>query len=188
MLIIYTLMCYNYFKEGSDGMDLILYNPKSKNSRGNIQTHKLIKEYKKNNKPFRLKSILKVNDIKQYLDERQHFEKIILLGGDGTVNTLVNNLRDYTLKQEIHLKKNGSGNDFLRTLKLQDEKPQYILENVMDGKIKKRFINGTGIGLDGLIIDYVDKAKNKGKLTYFISSNAKIFNEKRLKSIQKLSF
>lgn len=151
-------------------MDLILYNPKSKNSKANIQTHKLIKKYRLEKKPFRLKSILKINDTKKYLEENKHFEKIILLGGDGTINKFVNKVYDYEISQEIYLKKNGSGNDFLRSLKTNDLNPQYIIENTLDNSNKHYFINGTGLGIDGLIIDYVDKAKKKGKLTYTLSS------------------
>ena len=154
----------------SDIMDLILYNPKSKNSRANIQTHKLVKLYKSNKQPFRLKSILKIKDISQYMSENTQYEKVILLGGDGTINQLVNRLADHDLTQDIYIKKNGSGNDFLRSLKHQDENPQYIMRNTLDNGDNHYFINGTGIGLDGLVIDYVDNAKSKGKLTYFLSS------------------
>ncbi|AIO18326.1 Putative lipid kinase BmrU [Candidatus Izimaplasma bacterium HR1] len=151
-------------------MDLILYNPKSKNSKANIQTHKLVRKYKIEKKPFRLKNILKIHDMKKYLEDNKRFENIILLGGDGTINTLVNNVFDYDIKQSFHIKKNGSGNDFLRSLKNKDKNPQYIMENTLDQEETHHFINGTGFGLDGLIIDYVDKAKNKGKLSYFICS------------------
>lgn len=157
-------------------MDLILYNPKSKNSRANVQTHRLIKQYKKQKRPFRLKSILKIEDIATYLDDRKHYDKIILLGGDGTINNLINNLDNYTMTQEIFLKKNGSGNDFLRSLKHHDETPQTIMQNKLDGADTHYFINGTGIGLDGLVIDYVDNAKRKGKLAYFISSFRAMMN------------
>lgn len=157
-------------------MDLILYNPKSKNSRANIQTHKLLKKYKTNKIPFRLKSILKIRDITTYLDSHPEYDNVILLGGDGTINKLVNKIVDYDLKQDIYIKKNGSGNDFLRTLKKQDSSPLYIMENTLDDTRKHYFINGTGYGLDGLIIDYVDKAKNKGKLSYMISSFRAMFH------------
>lgn len=157
-------------------MDLILYNPKSKNSHGNIQTHKLIKKYKKEGKPFRLKSILKIDDINIYLDDHSNFEKIILLGGDGTINNLVNRLIHHDLKQDIYIKKNGSGNDFLRSLKAQDKNPQYIMQNTLDNADTHYFINGTGIGLDGLTIEYVDNAKNKGKVTYFLSALKAVIN------------
>lgn len=157
-------------------MDLILYNPKSKNSRANVQTHKLVRKYKMEKKPFRLKSILKIADMKQYLESNRHYENIILLGGDGTINTLVNNIFDYDLQSSIHIKRNGSGNDFLRSLKRQDENPQFIMQNSLDNNGTHYFMNGTGFGLDGLIIDYVDKAKNKGKFTYFLSSFRAMMN------------
>lgn len=157
-------------------MDLILYNPKSKNSQGNVQTHKLIKKYKKSKKPFRLKSILKINNLREYLESNQHFSKVILLGGDGTIHKLVNELVLSDFETPIHLKKNGSGNDFLRSLKKNDAQPQYVMETTLDNNTKHCFINGTGIGLDGLIIQYVDQAKNKGKLTYFLSSVRAIIN------------
>ena len=76
-------------------MDLILYNPLSKNNKGNIQTHKLVRYYKKNNISFRLKSIVKIADMKEFLEKKQEFEKVILLGGDGTINRFVNNTIDY---------------------------------------------------------------------------------------------
>ncbi len=157
-------------------MDLILYNPRSKNSRGNVQTHKLIKKYKKNNTPFRLKSILKVNNLSLYLNQNPHFKKVILLGGDGTIHRMVNNLVSSDYDKPIYIKKNGSGNDFLRSLKGYDSNPQYVMEAALDNNTKHYFINGTGIGLDGLIIDYVDNAKSKGKLTYFLSSLRAMIN------------
>lgn len=156
-------------------MDLILYNPKSKNSRSNVQTHKLVRYYKKHHLPFRLKSILKIDDIKQYLLNKTEIDNIILLGGDGTINSMVNQLKDVNITQEIYIKKNGSGNDYLRTLKHQDNSPQTIMKATLDNQ-DHYFINGCGIGIDGLVIDYVDKAKNKGKLTYYYSTLRAMIN------------
>lgn len=156
-------------------MDLILYNPKSKNSRSNVQTHKLIRHYKKTRQPFRLKSLLKIDDIKDYLKGKDHIDNIILLGGDGTINYMVNSLFNEDLKQDIFIKKNGSGNDFLRSLKTQDHSPQTIMKAQLDNTTHY-FINGCGIGIDGLVIDYVDKSKNKGKLTYYLSTLRAMIN------------
>ena len=156
-------------------MDLILYNPKSKNSKGNVQTHKLVRYYKKHKIPFRLKSILKIDDMKTYVKEANHIDKIILLGGDGTINQLVNSLADIEVRQEIYIKRNGSGNDFLRSLKTADNKPQHIMKYTMDNNESRYFINGCGIGIDGLVIDYVDNAPKKGKLTYFLSTLKALF-------------
>ena len=147
-------------------MDLILYNPLSNNSKSGIQTHKLIRYYKKNNIPFRLKSIVKIKDIKSYLEGKDHIDKIILLGGDGTINHFVNSTMNVEIKQDIYLKRNGTGNDFLRTLKVQDDNPQYIMESIYDNGFKTNFVNGTGMGLDGYVGFLIQKAKRKGKLAY----------------------
>ncbi len=150
-------------------MDLILYNPKSKNSRSNVQTHKLVRHYKKIQHPFRLKSLLKIDDIRSYLKDKDHINNIILLGGDGTINYMVNSLYNEDLHQEIFIKRNGSGNDYLRSLKDQDNAPQTIMKATLDSHTQY-FMNGCGLGIDGLVIDYVDKASNKGKFTYYFST------------------
>lgn len=151
-------------------MDLILYNPKSKNTKGNIQTHKLIRHYKKKGIPFRLKSVLKIKDIKTYLEGKDHIDKVILLGGDGTINHFVNRIIDIDIKQDIYLKSNGTGNDFLRSLKNNDTEPQYIMESTYDTGFKTHFINGTGMGIDGYVGLLMHQSKKKGKLTYLINT------------------
>lgn len=151
-------------------MDLILYNPLSKNAKSNIQTHKIVQYYKKNNLPFRLKSILKIKDMVKYLQDKDHIQKVILLGGDGTINRFVNNTADYDIRQEIYLKSNGTGNDFLRSLKLDDKEPQHIMEASYDNGNKIHFINGVGMGIDGLIGVEIDKSDRKGKFRYLINT------------------
>ena len=148
-------------------MDLILYNPLSKNNKSNVQTNKLVRQYKKNRTPFRLKSILKVDDITKYLEHKKEIDKVILLGGDGTINHFVNDIVNYNITQDIILKPNGSGNDFLRSLKLMEEKPQYIMESLYDTGFKTYFINGTGMGVDGFVGYLIDKNINKGIFGYF---------------------
>ena len=37
----------------------------------------------------------------------KEFEKVILLGGDGTINHFVNNTFNYPIKQDIYLKRNN---------------------------------------------------------------------------------
>ena len=151
-------------------MDLILYNPLSKNNKGNIQTHKLVRYYKKNNISFRLKSIVKIADMKEFLEKKQEFEKVILLGGDGTINRFVNNTIDYDIKQDIYLKKNGSGNDYLRSLKGNDKLPQYIMEATYDTGLKTNYINSIGMGLDGYVGYLIDQSSKKGQFRYFFNT------------------
>ena len=148
-------------------MDLILYNPLSKNSKSNVQTHKLVRKYKMNKTPFRLKSILKIDDIKEYLDNKKEIDKVILLGGDGTINRFINDTVYYNLTQDIFLKPNGSGNDYMRSLEVHDKEPQYIFESVYDTGFKTHFINSTGMGVDGFVGYLIDQGSNKGFYGYF---------------------
>ncbi len=151
-------------------MDLLLYNPLSKNSKSNILTHKLVRYYKKNRIPFRLKSILKIQDIEKYLLDKDHIDNIILLGGDGTINRFINDTYHFDIKQDIYLKRNGSGNDFLRTLVHQDKNPQYIMEMITDTGINRKFMNGSGMGMDGYVGYLIEKSEKKGKLSYFLNT------------------
>lgn len=154
----------------SDTVDLILYNPLSKNSKSNIQTHKLVRHYKKHNIPFRLKSIIKIDDIEAYLEKKKKIDNIILLGGDGTINRFVNDIFDFDLKQDIYLKRNGSGNDYLRTLTAQDDKEQHIMELTTDTNLKTHFMNGAGMGIDGYVGYLINQSPRKGKLRYFTNT------------------
>jgi len=149
-------------------MDLILYNPLSKNSKSNVYTHKLIQYYKKNKIPFRIKSILKIDDIRVFLEKKDHFNNVILLGGDGTINRFVNNIADYDIKQDIYLKSNGSGNDFLRSLKSNDQKTQKVMKVKYDTGAETYFVNGVGMGIDGLVTSTVNQAEKKGKFRYML--------------------
>ena len=147
-------------------MDLILYNPLSKNSKSNVQTHKLVRYYKKHRIPFRLKSILKINDIMKYLDQKKEIDKVILLGGDGTINHFINDTVNYDFTQEVFLKPNGSGNDYMRSLQNYDKLPQYIMETNYDTGYKTHFINSVGMGVDGYVGYLIDQNTNKGVVAY----------------------
>jgi diacylglycerol kinase family enzyme len=151
-------------------MDLIIYNPLSKNAKSNVYTHKLVRKYKKKGIPFRLRSILKIDDIRLYLEKKIHIDNVILLGGDGTINRFVNDIVEYDIKQTIYLKSNGSGNDYLRSLKSNDHLPQTVMEASFDNGDKTYFMNGIGMGVDGLVATYVNALSHKGKLRYLIST------------------
>lgn len=151
-------------------MDVIIYNPLSKNAKSNVYTHKLVKKYKKEGKPFRLRSILKIDDIRLYLEEKIHIDNVILLGGDGTINRLVNSIADYDIKQTIYLKSNGSGNDFLRSLVNNDTKPQTVMKASFDNGESTYFMNGVGLGIDGYVATSVNEMSKKGKLRYMITT------------------
>lgn len=149
-------------------MFLIIHNPLSSNKKSKKTTFKYVKFFKKYNIPFRLRSTLKIDDLNAYLDKDKNITDILYLGGDGSINFLINNVRINDIKQNIYLGKSGSGNDFLRSLKKYGEAEITIGEAVTNiGSTK--FINGCGLGFDGLVCHYVNNDSKKGKLSYFLN-------------------
>jgi len=149
-------------------MFLIIHNPLSSNKKSKKTTMKYVKFFKKNDIPFRLRSTLKINNLNEYLSKNHKITDILFLGGDGSINYLINNVEITDIKQNIYLAKSGSGNDFLRTLK------RYKSAEITIGEAKTnigttKFINGCGLGFDGLVCQYVNNDSKKGKLSYFLN-------------------
>ena len=116
--------------------------------------------------------------------------KIIVLGGDGTFNEVINGARDYE-KIEIGYIPTGSGNDLARGLGLSSD-PMENLNRILDskeytqmdlgciswddGESKKYFAVSAGVGVDAdvcrrALSSTLKKILNKiglGKLTYAI--------------------
>lgn len=123
--------------------------------------------------------------------------KIIVLGGDGTFNEVINGARDYE-KIEIGYIPTGSGNDLARGLGLSAE-PMENLNRILDskeftqmdlgciswddGESKKYFAVSAGVGVDAdvcrlALSSTLKKVLNKiglGKLTYAILTLKSLF-------------
>ncbi len=93
---------------------------------------------------------------------------LILIGGDGTLNTFVNLYKDYATRNKCYLYKGGSGNDFLRDVESNETLTLInpYLDNipyVVTNGTKKYFMNNVGFGLDGETCVIADKKKAKGQ-------------------------
>lgn len=123
--------------------------------------------------------------------------KIIILGGDGTFNEVINGARDYQ-KLELGYIPTGSGNDLARGLKLSDS-PMENLNRILNtkeylymdlgciswdnGESKKYFAVSTGVGVDAdvcrrALTSNLKKCLNKiglGKITYAILTLVSLF-------------
>lgn len=91
---------------------------------------------------------------------------ILYCGGDGSINYFINTADFKTIPQNIYLAQSGSGNDFLRSLKLIGNGSIAIGKAETNVKTT-RFINGCGIGVDAAVCHYVNKDSKKNKLSYF---------------------
>lgn len=121
-------------------------------------------------------------------------DRIIISGGDGTLNRFVNDTDGISIRQEIWYYPSGSGNDFARDLgKTKADGPFSITEHIRNlpqvtvkGKTY-RFVNGVGYGIDGYCCEVGEEIRKipgkkvnyasiaiKGLLFHFKPSNATI--------------
>ena len=93
--------------------------------------------------------------------------EIVVLGGDGTLNYVVNELLDNQLP--ISIVSNGTGNDSVKSLhgEMNFEKQ---VEIAIHGRIQRfdlglcngrAFVNGLGIGFDGQVVEQMSKRNKK---------------------------
>ncbi len=129
-------------------------------------------------------------------DGKEH--NLIVLGGDGTVNEVINGIQDLR-KVTLGYIPTGSGNDFARGMKISKD-PLKALDTILSPKeIKKvdigllskagknrRFAISAGIGFDAAICHQVAISKYKyilnrlrlGKLSYVFVALNRLFHDK----------
>ena len=110
---------------------------------------------------------------------------IIALGGDGTVNEVLNGINPETVR--LGIIPSGTGNDFIATAKIPADEKKAV-ELILDGEAKPtdymlcggvRGINVIGTGIDVDILKRYKKAKIfKGKSGYLISLIASLIKFK----------
>ena len=104
----------------------------------------------------------------QLLAELESDDKIVICGGDGTLNRFVNAVDVDKITNDILYFASGSGNDFLNDVGADPEgNPQKInqyltgLPTVTVNGNTYRFLNGIGFGIDGFCCEEGDKLKAK---------------------------
>lgn len=114
--------------------------------------------------------ITKINSFEAFFAEiTDNNDKIVLLGGDGTLNRFINSTQDIKIENEILYYASGTGNDFLRDLGIKVVTTlsfnQYIknLPIVYINKKAYKFINGIGSGIDGYCCAEVERKKQQSK-------------------------
>ncbi len=139
--------------------------------------------------------VTKLANYQDYMDSLTAEDRLILTGGDGTLNRFVNGVEDKDYPFEILYAPAGSGNDFFHDVedKAKDGMVDFApymkdLPTVtVKGKTCK-FLNGIGYGIDGYCCEVGDKMKEtdpgkkinyagiaiKGLLFHFKPANAKV--------------
>lgn len=144
----------------------VLFNPKAGNG-WNDELKQSVAN-KLDSKDLIFKDITEV-DYSEFFEEIEKDSKIVLVGGDGTLNRFINDTDSFNFDNEIYYIANGSGNDFLNDIKhnVDENKPVLVnkfFENLPVVTVKgetKKFLNGIGYGIDGYCCEEGDKAKAK---------------------------
>ena len=142
----------------------VLYNPKSGNGRGETDVRKLEKIWPE--AKFIYNNITAIPNVPEHLATIPEDEKIILAGGDGTVNHFINDIGGKDPGREILYFATGTGNDFLNDIGIEHGAPPFRLNEyiinlpvVYVNGLEKYFLNGIGYGIDGYCCEIGDKIR-----------------------------
>lgn len=145
----------------------VLYNPLAGNDRGEDAAKKLT-EILKNDELIYV-NMTSFGGYSEFFSSITEDDKIIIAGGDGTLNRFVNETSGIEFNNEVYLFACGSGNDFLTDIGGTKDQPVQINQYIVNlpvcevnGK-KYKFINGIGYGIDGYCCEVGDKMRAAGK-------------------------
>lgn len=123
---------------------------------------------------------------------------LVVVGGDGTVNEVINGIRDFS-KVRFGVIPTGSGNDFARGLQMKGDTAYYV-SRIMDGtktrtidlgrvtwddcEKPRYFAISSGVGMDAIVCKKALTSKQKtvlnklhlGKLTYLLLTVETLFS------------
>ncbi|MBO2517455.1 MAG: diacylglycerol kinase family protein [Clostridiales bacterium] len=92
-------------------------------------------------------------------------DEVTFVGGDGTLNYLVNAVNTSAIQNNIYLRPAGTGNDFMNDLDNRDGKEILINRYIRDLPVvyvngtERKFINGIGYGIDGYCCEVADQIR-----------------------------
>lgn len=161
-------------------MDIILYNPLSRNGKSQSIVDELVLKLKSEGRNTVVHSILEIPSVANFIQGVHPDDRVIILGGDGTLHHLVNSIRGYDIKQPIYVLKAGTGNDFIRSIPSKEhliQINQYIadLPKVTVNGEESLFLNGTGMGVDAYVCHLVNTSTKKKSASNYFKNALKAF-------------
>ena len=115
-----------------------------------------------------LSDVMEVEDKQSYLDNLTESDKLVVSGGDGTLNKFVNSIKDIEYPFPIYCYAGGTGNDFINDVIGVDSDGIVMINDYIrdlptvevNGQTYK-FLNGIGYGIDGYCCEEGDKVRAK---------------------------
>ena len=157
---------------------IILYNTLSNSGKSMKVVDKIKKRLEKKNHTVDVGSLLEIEDVKSFIETLNPDDKIVIVGGDGTLHRLANTLQNHTVSNDIYVaRKAGTGNDFVRSLKQKGFliRINDYIENIPHAKLSTGeeffFLNSVGAGLDSYVCYLVNGSiEGKTEGNYFRSA------------------
>lgn len=155
-------------------MRYLLYNPlsgKTDQAREDAECYSVVI-----NMPAELIDLTKIDNLQSFFENLDLRDDVVIFGGDGTLNKLVNALSEFNIKNDIYYFPCGTGNDFARDVGMMNTREPFLINDyiktlpsvTVNGKCSK-FINGVGFGVDGYCCEVGDRLKKENKKTNYIS-------------------
>lgn len=146
-------------------MNYALFNPLAGNKTCEEHSAKLKEFYKDGELTFRSMADISYDEFFSSLGAE---DKVIICGGDGTLNRFVNDTRYLEIKNDILYFAAGSGNDFLHDVGREKDQPPFRINDyikelpsvTVNGK-ESLFINAVGFGIDGYCCEVGDEMRKK---------------------------
>lgn len=165
-------------------MYVIVYNPKSKGGKSKDVVEKIVERMNEMNETYRFQNFLEVQDTEAFINSLQDDEHPVFVGGDGTLHLLANAIEKYKFTKDIYAYPSGTGNDFFRNINQFDKNIVRIneyMENLpvyKSGDLEEVFLNGIGVGIDGLVCQYVAEDKGGNAFSYYKNTVKAFFKYK----------
>lgn len=182
---------------------IVLYNPCAGGGRGEENAHKLDSILPQT--AVRYYDMTQIESYPEFFVSIPENYRIVISGGDGTLNRFVNDTAGITLTHHLYYYPGGTGNDFLRDVgaennTLLDLAPYLThLPTVTVAGQTYRFLNGIGYGIDGYCCQVGDEMRKvpgktvnytaiaiKGLLLHFKPTNAVVTVDGQTHSFRKV--
>ncbi len=168
----------------------IIYNPvagKRKAFKNLQEVEKVLKERDVEYRVMKSGGVHDAEYIARELTLAGHTDHIVL-GGDGTLNEVLNGLDDPSVCR-LGLIPSGTGNDFAARMNIPMD-PEKAILRILNGEAKPinyidvsgtRSMNVAGLGIDVDVLERCQRGRMKGKLKYLISLVKSLFAFKGIK-------
>lgn len=104
---------------------------------------------------------------KEFFSKLNPEDEVVIVGGDGTLNHLVNFVDCEKIKNNIYLLAGGTGNDFLNDIGGNDNEEILINKYLVNLPVvyvkdkQRKYLNNMSFGLDGYCCEEADRIKEK---------------------------